>query len=188
MTKTSESLFFLMTPLYAIFLLLLFATTVYAGKGSGASEQQASPNAIPPAEYTCAVTQPSQVTGMILLPSDSVLPGTNVTVQIGGHGCCHVFIETNGASDFDGGALGDYDLGYGPFPKSQTFTANKMGNFKIAVLAVDASKKSCIEGGALGISTTLHVGYKEIPPKELIPKEKIPVIPESRQNLAPGSR
>lgn len=174
--------------LFLISLLLSLSTTAYAEKGGGVGAQQTSPNTAPPADYVCAVNQPSQVTGIVLLPSDSVVPGTDVTVQVEGHGCCYVVIETNGASDYDGGVMGDYDLGFGSFPRSQTFTANKMGDFKIAVLAADSLKESCIEGDALGINTTLHVGNKKIPPQELIPKKKIPVIPEAQPNSAPRSR
>ena len=174
--------------LYVACLLLSASATAYAEKVSGVGAQQTSPDAAPTAEYACAVTQPSQVTGIVLLPSDSVVPGTNVTVKVEGYGCCYVVIETNGASDIDGGVMGDYDLGFGSFPRSQTFSANKMGNFKIAVLAADLSKESCIEGDALGINTTLHVGYKKIPPKELIPEKQLPVIPETQPNLAPRNR
>jgi hypothetical protein len=168
--------------LICLFLPLLLATTVaFAKKGGEPADEP--PSEQPNSEITCAVSQPSQVTGLTLLPSDSVTPGTEVTVRIDGYGCCLVLLGTSGASDEDY----SYVLDYGPFPKSQTFTANTEGQFKIAVMASNpnAEDKSCIEDGAMQIITTLYVGYKEPQMPEMKPKKKITIPPQTQPKLTP---
>ena len=170
--------------LISLFLFLFQISTVTFAKKGGEPADQPPSEQQPDSSITCSVTQPSQVTALTLLPSDSVTPGTDVTVKIDGYGCCFVSIETNGASDVDGG-FGDYALEYGPFPKSQTFTANTEGNFKIAIIAINAADKSCLEDEAFAINTTLHVGYKKPQMPEMKPKKKIPLIPNTQPKLTP---
>ncbi len=168
---------------YVVCALFVFATVAYATGADQGGDQQTPTNLPPTNEHACNVSAPSLVTGLTLLPSSNVMPGTDVTVRVDGYGCCLVVLETNGASDVDGGILGDYDLGNGPFPKSQTFTANTIGNFQIAILAVNSSGKSCLENEAFALNTTLHVGQKiEMP--EMKPKKKLP-IPEVKAQPAP---
>jgi hypothetical protein len=93
-------------------------------------------------------------------------------------------LGTSGASDEDY----SYVLDYGPFPKSQTFTANTEGQFKIAVAASNpnAEDKSCMEGGAgMQIITTLYVGYEEPQMPEMKPKKKITITPKTQPKLTP---
>jgi hypothetical protein len=170
--------------LISLFLFLFQISSVaFAKKGGEPADQP--PSEQPNTQTACSVSQPSQVTALTLLPSDSVTPGTEVTVRIDGYGCCYVALETNGASDHDGGAFGDYTLEFGPFPKSQKFTANTEGNFKIAIIAVDAENKSCLENDAFAINTTLYVGYEEPQMPEMKPKKKIPLIPKTQPQLTP---
>jgi len=170
----------------AFCLLSSVATVTYAASPGGFGSKVPGGSMDPGITAEQADLGINKVTGMTLLPSSSVVQGTDVTVRVDGFGSCTVFVETNGASDHDGGGFGDYQIGPGSFPLSQTFTANTIGNFKIGIIAVNASKESCLEGGVFAINTQLNVKHPlEKEPLDMKPKFK-PSIPNVQPKLGPA--
>ena len=126
----------------------------------------------------------NRITGIRLSPSYTVVQGTTVTVTVQGTGICTVFVETNGASDKEGG-FADYQLGPAHLPLSVSFKANKTGTFMIAATGVDPrTKMGCLPVSTFAVNTTLTVLHpadrrlfgKELNPR---PRQKLP-------NPAPG--
>lgn len=98
------------------------------------------------------------ITAVQLLPGSHVSQGSTVTVKVLGSGTCTVFIETNGASDVEGG-FGDYQLGPAALPVSLSFQANTLGTFQIAATGADADGELCVHSGAFAVNTLLHVQH-----------------------------
>ena len=97
-----------------------------------------------------------KMTGIALLPSNQIPQGTTVTVKLTGTGQCQLSIETNGASDVDGG-YGDYHTPMGPFPQTVSFQANKPGSFQIAAFGSAPDHSSCAPEGHHAMTVLLIV-------------------------------